>query len=144
MVTAIGLGAGILTWSPSERRTDRYGTVWLMNDGHTSESEGDPDNLLDEAAINTAASRTGRLVAKVVESRQSTHIGDLFHGFFPSIPDRGEIIELGEGVAFVEVDSYAGNMIGLKPEDDRAGFWLDPRALYRAHEQLVELRFLPN
>lgn len=136
------LGTGILTWDVRERRSDRYGTVWLMNDGHTSISSDDPELLLDESAVASVVGRKGRLVARVISVRQSTHIGDLFRGIGPVQPDEGEEIELGIGEAFSEQQHY-GLAVGLRPDDGRQGDWLDPHKLYRAHEQLVELRFDP-
>lgn len=136
------LGTGILTWDGRERRSDRYGTVWLMNDGHTSMSTGDPERLLDAAAVADADGKKGRLVARVISVRQSTHIGDLFRGIYPIQPEEGEEIELGLGTAFCEQQHF-GVAVGLLPDDGRSHDWLDPKSLYRAHEQLVELRFDP-
>lgn len=136
------LGTGILTWNAGERRSDRYGSVWLMNDGHTSETEGEPQHLLDISACKDVVGKRGRLVAMVVSPRKSTHIGDLFRGLFPSIPDTGEEITLGDGTAFLEkTDLYFA--FGLSPDDGRDHDWLNPANLYRAHEQLVTLCFIP-
>ena len=138
----ISLGVGILTWCGSERRSDRYGTVWLMNDGHTSLSRGDPEHLLNFAAMVKLEGKRGRLVARVLSPRTSTHIGDLFRGFFPETPDQGEEIELGSGTAFIDMQTF-GAAFGVLPDDGRATDWMNPQSLYRAHEQLVDLRFAP-
>ena len=134
------LGTGILTWDGSERRSDRYGTVWLMNDGHNSMTVCDPGWRLDDSAVSRAIGQKGRLVARVLSARQSTHIGDLFRGIFPVTPDEGEDIDLGSGQLFSEQQHF-GPAVGLRPDDGRRSDWLNPENLYRAHEQLVELRF---
>ncbi len=140
---SINLGVGVLTWDGSERRSDRYGMVWLMEDGFTSQTRESPESILDVAACKSLAFQRGTLVATVIDARQSTHIGDLFRGIFPSTPDVGERIVLGTGQAHREYQPY-GLTIGLKPDDDRDFDWLDPKALYRAHEQLVALTFEPE
>ncbi len=87
----------------------------------------------------------GRLVAEVQATRQSTHVGDLFRGLRPETPEVGERIVLGEGRLFCQtVDREEGiEAVGCtpEPEDPRDSDWLDPRALYRAHEQTVRLVF---
>jgi hypothetical protein len=78
----------------------------------------------------------------VVETRQSGHLGDWFHGIGPTTPEQGEIILLGEGAFFSEKSEDLGCLqVGLRPADKRQEFWLDPKALYRAHDQTVELYF---
>ncbi len=76
----------------------------------------------------------------MLEARKSEHIGDLFRGFFPETPEVGEEIILGEGsVFYMQEDDRI--YIGLKPNDGREKDWLDPKKLYRAHAQYVELYF---
>ncbi len=123
------LGSGILTWDPCERISDRYGTVYVMD------SEMRNANSLD----TTLAGRCGTLVAIVLATRTSRHIGDLFHGVYPSTPRVGERITLGSGRLF-----FDGQRVGLQPDDDRESWWLGIEALYRAHEQTVELYFEPE
>lgn len=134
------LGTGILTWHAAERRSDRYGSVFLMEDGHTSHSTHDPEEKLDFTAIATVEGKRGRLIATVLSPRISTHVGDLFRGIFPSVPTLGEPILLGKGTLFVT----PLRAVGLSPDDGRNTDWLDPYALYRAHEQLVDLTFDPE
>lgn len=134
------LGTGVLTWDGAERRSDRYGAVWLMQDGCTATSRIDPVPQLDVRAASGVVGQTGRLVAQVVDARESTHIGDLFRGIFPSKPSVGDRIVLGEGTLFLEPCSF-GFTVGLRPDDGRDADWLDPHALYRAHEQMVRLFF---
>lgn len=121
------LGTGVLSWKREERVGDRYGTVRLFPD---TEAE-DPTDLNE-----TSYGLRGRLVAVVKETRQSPHIGDLFHGVFPVTPEVGEKIVLGEGILF-----YEDNSVGLNPDTGRETLWLDVPALYRAHHQTVELFF---
>lgn len=122
------LGIGKLNWRRRERFVDRYGSVCLMHE--------EDDGTFD-LPIYTGF---GRLIATIKQNRESTHIGDLFHGFSPSKPDIGEVIELGEGEIFYDRDEY-GDMVGLRPRDGRDTFWLKPDALYRCHEQTLELSF---
>jgi hypothetical protein len=132
----IVLGEGRLSWQRTERISDRYGAVILMHDGD-SWTEPSGYAVFDPALTG----RRGTLVAEVLETRESTHIGDLFHGFSPTTPAVGEQIRLGSGTVFVE---YVNDIwtIGLRPRDGRDVFWLAPNALYRAHEQTVRLMLL--
>ncbi len=120
------LGSGILTWDPCEPVTDRYGSVYLM----------DEDTSLTCQLETGPAGRCGSLVAQVLVARTSRHIGDLYHGVYPSTPRVGERITLGTGRLFFENDR-----VGLQPDDNRESLWLDIEALYRVHEQTVELCF---
>lgn len=121
------LGTGVLNWDRGERVSDRYGSVKLYLSTKSDET------LL---SYQGEVGQKGRLIASVIENRKSNHIGDFFHGFFPEKPEVGELIVLGEGVLFLE-----NNAVGLKPDDGREIFWLDPKMLYRAHFQTVELYF---
>jgi hypothetical protein len=135
----VTLGVGRLTWSASERVHDRYGTVWLMPDvdGCDSLTLGwVPAVRLDRALRG----QRGQLRAEVLATRRSTHVGDLTHGWQPTTPAVGEVVVLGAGELFFE----PGWEVGLRPGDGRATFWLDPRALYRVHEQTVRLWFEPG
>ncbi len=128
------IGTGILNWPRHERVYDRYGVValWPRDDEH-----GDP---LSMDVVPLEGIR-GQLIAKVLEARKSSHIGDLFREIYPVTPEVGEEIVLGEGIVFYDVNSDGRTFIGLKPEDGRTNDWLDPKKLYRAHAQYVELYF---
>jgi len=132
------LGKGVLSWESPERRSDRYGTVFLMGEGansfSTEESPIELENVPEEGQY-------GKLIAVVTEARRSTHIGDLFHGFIPSTPNVGEEIILGDGELFYDEQEHEYYPVGLKPKDGRNSFWLNSKALYKAHEQSVELYF---
>ena len=121
------LGTGVLNWDGAERRSDRYGKVFLLSS---------PDSEERVRLVQVKSGTRGRLVAIVKETRQSRHVGDLFHGVFPETPNMGQKITLGEGTVFFEDDS-----VGLRPDDGRDTEWLEMRALYNAHEQTVTLCF---
>ncbi len=127
------LGTGRLTWHPGERRTDRYGYVCLMTD----DEEKAP--WLHRAVDYDG--KIGNLIAVIIETRRSTHIGDMFHGIGPVTPFVGEEIVLGTGTLRYYVSEYGWFNTGLEPDDGRETNWLDPKMLYRANEQTVELYF---
>jgi hypothetical protein len=113
------LGTGRLTWNRGERITDRYGAIYLLADGD-SLSEG--TNIAHIRVFDPLLGKHGKLIAEVIETRESTHIGDLFHGFAPVTPDVGENIVLGEGTLFTETETdgkTTWSMVGLKPDDGR-------------------------
>ena len=87
------LGRGEFTWDSVERRTDRYGTVRL--------TKGE-DNVLIDPKFNALEGKEGILFAEVIKPVKSPHMGDLARGFFPSMPDVGEIVVLGKGTLFIE------------------------------------------
>ena len=124
----VALGIGNLGWHRHERVSDRYGTVNLSN-----LDDSDTYVRFDDAPIG----EDGDLVAVVLETRLSAHIGDVFRGFRPSTPEVGDEITLGSGSLFVEESIH----VGLMPDDDRDSDWLDPEALYRCSDQTVRLEF---
>jgi len=121
------LGIGILNWDRGERVSDRYGFVKLFT------SVNNEETLLFDKSQND---KKGRLIAEVIRTRKSDHIGDLFHGVFPVTPKVGENIILGDGALIVDDDA-----VGLIPNDGRETLWLDIDKLYRAHLQTVKLYF---
>lgn len=129
------LGQGVLSWPTAERQSDRYGSVTLFNNPGSGQLDCVTWNNVPEGA-------TGTLVAHIVETRESHHIGDFFRGIFPSTPNPGERIVLGTGTLFRE-SRYGTDSVGLRPADGRDDDWLDPRALYRCHDQTVRLEFEP-
>ena len=133
---SILLGRGVLSWPREERISDRYGSVALFT------TAGD-----DAVSLPfEKASGYGRLVAEILETRDSTHVGDWFRGFYPTRPEVGETIVLGVGRIFFDTvrdGATRMHVVGLKPSDGREKDWLDPKALYRAHHQTVALRFEP-
>lgn len=138
------LGTGVLTWDAVERRSDRYGAVYLIPDGCNSMTESDTPSLVRAESVDALSGRRGHLLAVVVATRKSTHIGDLFHGIFPRTPEVGQVIELGHGDLFRSNNYAGGASVGVRPDDGRDEMWMDVRALYDAHEQTVELFFSPT
>jgi hypothetical protein len=142
----IFLGEGTLTWSRGERISDRYGTVYLLepekdaSEGASGLKEAKAIPLSEEA-IKAVEGRRGTLYARVLKTRKSLHIGDLFRGVYPETPALNETIELGTGTFFAESEPETGLVIGLKPDDGRGTDWLEIKALYRAHSQDVSLYF---
>jgi hypothetical protein len=134
------LGRGVLTWDANERRSDRYGTVFLMEEGHDSWTAG--PSLITEDICKEAIGLKGGLLVRVLETRESTHIGDLMRGIFPKRPKVNTQFELGQGTFFIERAHDGGVQVGLRPPDPSKRDWLNPRALYAAHEQTVELVFV--
>jgi len=129
------IGTGILNWPNVERIGDRYGVVGLWDDGHTL-----------PLAAPLPEGIEGELVAEVLETRESHHIGDLFRGLFPTTPNVGDRIVLGSGTLFRETKREGGDTyeyVGLRPDDGRDTDWLNPEALYRVHHQTVRLLFEP-
>lgn len=131
----IKIGTGVLTWPRSERVSDRYGCVALLS--HPDCTDFDVPLTGEHGGIY------GRLVAHIEKARESRHIGDIFRGVFPSTPDVGEWIVLGEGTYYQE-RKPEGPVVGLRPSDSREADWLDINALYRCHEQTVSLYFQPD
>jgi hypothetical protein len=137
--TIVELGTGVLTWPRDERVSDRYGTVMLTTDPGTWDTE--PAGYVNPT--DPPIGQRGTLVAEVIATRASDHIGDIFRGFSPETPDVGERIELGSGTFFTEPTDFGAVLMGLSPDDARKSDWLDPKALYRAHNQTVRLVFVP-
>lgn len=138
---AILIGHGSLSWPRIERVTDRYGYIGLY-DSDSQERPISDGAALDLSKITSLLNKTGRLIVKVCETRTSTHIGDLFRGFRPITPEKDEEIELGNGKLSHLVQDGV-DTVGLIPEDGRGEDWLNPERLYRAHEQTVNLYFIP-
>jgi 3'-phosphoadenosine 5'-phosphosulfate sulfotransferase (PAPS reductase)/FAD synthetase len=128
----IELGQGQLWWPRYERQTDRYGTVFLLTG---------PDAEDYVSFENAPLGQLGRLVAVVVETRRSSHCGDIARSLAPTTPTVGEEITLGAGTLFTDTDADLDvpKAVGLAPDDHRDTDWLDPRALYRCHNQTVRL-----
>jgi len=122
------LGTGVLGWNREERISDRYGVVKLF------EKPGPNGDVIALRLLKEGIH--GKLIAVVKDVRKASHIGDIFHGVFPTRSEVNERIVLGEGTLFFEDGG-----IGLVPEDGRNTLWLDMQALYRVHNQTVTLFF---
>lgn len=123
------IGIGNLNWRRYERVSDRYGSICLYK---SQESE--------ETVVLNKYHGYGKLTAIIKEIRPSNHIGDMFRGLHPSTPQINDTIELGEGELFYNADEF-GEMVGLKPNNSRTSDWLNPKNLYKCHNQTVELWF---
>ena len=137
------IGYGVFCWEGSERRTQRYGNVHLATLPYGRDGETPARIHLDLDALRPLEGKRVRLTCKVVTTRQSAHLGDKALKVFPSTPEEGENITLGVGFLILgEVpawDETVTTSVGLVPEDDREHFWMDPRVLYRLHDQTVEV-----
>lgn len=137
------LGTGALNWHADERRTDRYGTVHLNHNNPSAVHHDDEATPGPERFDNAPVGAHGRLVAVIVDTRPTSHIGDLAHGVAPQPAPVGAEITLGTGTLFVEASRYGNTEIGVRPDDGRDHAWLDPAALYRCHDQTVRLELRP-
>jgi len=127
---------GIFSWPRSERVSDRYGAIGMYETNYNEDATAAV--VLDKVALRQLRGKRVHIAARVLEARESGHIGDLFRGIFPSQPAVGEVIDLGVGEFFT--DTVDGQFVfGLEPDDDRVIDWFDPEKLYRLHDQTVEL-----
>jgi hypothetical protein len=127
------IGKGIVAWGPGERHTNRYGVVLLR--GTTYHTDVTYPEELDVMVLGAMKGRV-RLTCKVLEARESGHCGDFDLGIQPTTPSVGEELEIGVG----RIDwNPALPGILLRPDDGREDFWIDPRILYRLHDQTIEL-----
>ncbi len=132
------VGFGIFTWNGEERRSQRYGFFALLSSNYNEDVRCSVE--LDREALNAFAGQRVRILAVVRATRESGHIGDMALKIKPSQPELGEEIELGVGTLQLEASPLMeGLVIGLQPSDGRHVFWLDPRKLYRLHDQTVDL-----
>lgn len=131
MPEIIGLGQGRLTWPRMERVGDRYGAVAFQ--------KGDAIGFAYSDILAKVHGVRGTLKARVIETRQSTHIGDLIRGLFPQTPEIGEELTLGTGTFGTEYTDRGSEVLTCRPDDGRPDDWYDPTVLYRLHEQTVLL-----
>lgn len=127
------VGEGVFGWHRYERVEDRYGFVSLRCDLESR----------DMCVLHIPANTVGSLIAVVLSARKSRHIGDLFRGLRPETPTVGEEITLGRGTIVEGCDADGHRTIGIEPDDGREIDWMDPSALYRAHDQTVRLEVRP-
>ena len=130
------IGIGIFTWGGFERRSDRYGAIALVDKTYQDVTV---TTTVNNNALQQLNGKRVRLWAKVLEARESGHLGDLAHHISPSQPDVGEEIILGVGILRVLPREWACAQMALEPGDGRSTFWIDPRKLYRLHDQTVEI-----
>ena len=131
------LGQGILTWDRYERKFNRYGSVALQ--GATYYEDARAQCGWFEEPLERLTGKRVRLTATVLESRKSRHVGDTFLHVFPTQPTVGEVIDFGIGILEPTSNAEDDRIVMLRPEDGRQMLWIDPRKLYRAHDQTVLL-----
>lgn len=95
MKNRVLLGTGVFGFPQVERRSDRYGTCFV-------EKDGTDECVLVGKKGRSLEGRSGRLVAEVVEARETGHIGDLHRRIYPRGCAAGETVVLGEGELFIE------------------------------------------
>jgi len=130
------LAKGIFGWDGTERRTSRYGSIHL-SDTPFNPKAGSAVVKYDKALLKRLEGKRVRLTVEVVEVRDSGHLGDAFLKIVPQRPKVGDIVDLGVG----ELGSLPGwdgkPDIFLAPKDRAKDLWIDPRKLYRLHDQTV-------
>jgi hypothetical protein len=137
------VGKGIFCWSGIERQTRRYGAFYLGDATFSNTVKVTPS--LKVAQLERLRGRRVQVFATVVEVRKSGHVGDAFLGLKPKTPKVGQTIDLGVGVLDLGTLSYDKfTTIVLRPEPLRRELWLDPRKLFRLHDQTVELDVSPT
>ncbi|MEK9196233.1 MAG: hypothetical protein AAB914_02580, partial [Patescibacteria group bacterium] len=140
------LAEGRLDWPKYERQTGRYGVVNIQTSGRHPEeydrehlerllarpkastgkgsiTRQDEDPTAELATFRNAPVGTiGRLLVRVLATRESYHVGDGERIIKPTTPEVDEVIILGEGELFAEMADYNDafiNSIGVRPEDGR-------------------------
>lgn len=145
-MASIIVGVGHLTWEMIERRSGRYGTVYLT---HPTESGDGGASAQDDSDVNGFVKMPmdirgyGKLTARVISPRESDHVGDQIRGFYPSLPNENEEIILGEGMAYYDEGIGGVACFGVQPLDGRHQFWLSPESVFRCHSSVVELSWEP-
>jgi hypothetical protein len=144
---------GIFTWNADERRSNRYGGFFL-GDSNYNESRFCPDAYCDPDNLEQFQEQKVKITATVVETADSGHMGDMFlflpetpdQHIKPSRPDVGEVVVVGVGTLLVRYyeEGVGKKAFFLKPSDGRNKFWIDPRVLYRLHDQTVTISIEPT
>lgn len=129
------IGSGIFSWNANERRSNRYGYIFLDKENYDHDATA--TLYFDKALAAKLCGKKVKMHAVVTASRQSGHIGDFFLGIFPTQPEVGEHVDLGVGI--LDYQPEHSDMVGLKPLDGRTELWIDPDKLYRLHDQTVDL-----
>lgn len=134
----IKVASGIFTWDAVERRSNRYGSFVLTDTNFNKDASASV--TYDLAALRSLEHKRVHVVCKVITARKSGHLGDGFLKIVPSQPEVGEEIDLGVGVLHMEPGfTDSEHTLKLHPGDAREVFWMDPRKLYRLHDQTVEV-----
>lgn len=131
------LGHGVFGWCTTERRSNRYGSIHLASNPYGGEPLA--DLKINRRALKQLSGKRVRLFCRVVETRRSGHIGDVFLGIVPTTPRVDDEVTLGVGRLATSAGYDGLPDIALEPEDGRMEFWIDPRLLYRLHDQTVDV-----
>ena len=131
------IATGIFMWDREERVTGRYGVIYCGSSSYEGKAKVVP--TLDEERLRDLSGKRVKAWCVVREARDSGHIGDLFLGITPSRPEVGECVDLGVAILTVARNLDRELAIKLHPGDGRESLWLDPRKLYRLHDQTVEI-----
>ena len=127
------IGEGILDWNRFERVSDRYGAIGLRK------------SVTDDRQVKlTKYDGFGILHVKIIETRETAHIGDFFRGVSPTVPKMEEKFVLGRGNIFYYTKVYDGDeydYVGVKPDDTSKSDWLNIDKLYHCHNQTVKAYF---
>lgn len=130
------VGFGIFMWNSMERRTQRYGGFYLDK----SNFDGDVKVTPQLSDLSEFLGKRVKISFNIVQSRPSGHLGDLFLEIKPSQPQVDETVCIGVGTLEQEsLDYEPYSAVVLKPEDGRDKLWIDPRILYRLHDQTVNM-----
>lgn len=134
------IGTGILGWDGFERRSGRYGSIVLDNEGFEGNGKGTIKAVIEVDPAMQLSDKRARVTVEVVEPRDSAHAGDGFLKLKPTRPDKGETVDLGVGIFSLERAGFAlGWAFQLRPGDNRPEQWMDPRKLFRLHDQTVKV-----
>lgn len=129
---------GQFNWNGLERRSDRYGGIMLLG------AHDDWDSPAPRVSLDPLLCFIGqrvKITARVLETRNSYHVGDLSRGIYPTKPDIGWVVELGIGTVR-DIEDVGGHDHLLFQRDgrpDNGPDWMDPAVLYKLHCQTVEL-----
>lgn len=135
------LATGTLTWLASQRHTDRWGHVAIM----------DPTGkiVFDEAKVQPLVGRQGRLCARVLY--QSPLVKYNSPKFTIQMAEADELVWLCKKVGkffvekvppFKDPSVFWGPYVGIKPRSRRTEHWLDVQALRLVDYAQVELYFV--
>jgi len=132
----VQLGEGILTWPPAERELGRFGSICLRQ-----------ANTNQLRRFDTAPAGEIVRLAFTVEYVRAAILPPNEHlGIEPTTPCLGEEIDLGIGILFVlDLSGLGPVAVGILPTEQRLRHdqWLDPVALYKAHNQSGRLTAHP-
>lgn len=133
------LATGILCWEASERRSQRYGFVFLCEKTYEGLAKASPTLNVD--LLNKIEEKRVHLIAEILQARRSGHLGDAALNILPERPKNGQVFDLGIGKFVTETCESTPLKVqfGLEPSDGRPTLWLDPRILYRLHDQTVRI-----